>query len=101
MNPNTLAEQIEVVTAEAAGKPLECIVIKQKQSPGRMYYWQRPTPGIFNFTKLRYRVKLEPRRFFLSRYPDETVILHKTKHDADFNASGNRVECIEVVEVVR
>lgn len=47
----------------------------------------------------RYRLKPEPRRFWLNHYGNH-LTAHFAKERADKHAAGDRKECIEVVEVL-
>lgn len=49
----------------------------------------------------RYRMKPEPREFWLNIYPQpDTIAVHTTKAQADAIALSDRVECIKVREVM-
>jgi hypothetical protein len=88
----TIDEMIAVLQAAKAGKPIQ-------QQYLRKNVWD-VCDGRWDFTNYRYRVKPEPRRWWLNVYPSRIIAsAWMSPQDADENASPNRRECVEVVEV--
>lgn len=84
-------EMIAVIQAHKDGKKLE---YRTKGMVG----WDDVTNVVWSFHSTDYRVKPEPRTFWVNVYPTGEKFAYETKEDADGAASRHRKECIEVVE---
>lgn len=93
----TVDQMIEVLQAHKNGKQIE---YQNKNSNS----WIECTNPIWSFSQCNYRIKQEPRHFWVNIYPNQSACsacIHNSQRDADIAADSNRIECIEVVEVVK
>lgn len=58
------------------------------------------TPA-FQDLGFRWRVKPEPRHWWVNTYPDGEAEAFATKAEADSRAAGDRSGCVEVIEVLK
>lgn len=86
----------EVIKAWADGAAV------QKQIPGSSEWIDESGSLVHFHNEWRYRVKPEPREFFINVYRDHAHGLnaHQTREVADNAAHGDRLECIRVREVI-
>jgi len=88
----TLQEKIAVMQAAAEGKKIEfrdLVYVAWADCPNPKWNW-----GYFD-----YRVKPEPREFWINLYPCN-MYPYDSKESADLCASTARLECIHVREVI-
>lgn len=96
-----LDEAIRLLQAAKEGKVIEC---RERGVPEP--FWTetscRDSWGIraFAFDDYEYRIKPEPRRWWVNVYPNGVRTAHETRELAAA-AGGGHVECVEVVEVVQ
>jgi len=91
----TDAEIIAVVKAHMDGKSIEHRARNSNNAP-----WLTSTPN-WSFSDLDYRVKPEPREWWINRYADAYGDrVYATEELADNGASFSRLECIHVREVL-
>jgi hypothetical protein len=96
MTRNDAKELLPIITAFAEGKTIQI-----KSTHG----WEDLKPSVsFVDDPSNYRIKPEPRRFWVNLYPADCGTIWSSKEVADemsYSVSfGSRVECIEVVEVL-
>ena len=95
-----IQEMIDVLEAYKSGK-----VIQFKDYMG---LWQTVRPPQFNFGSNEYRIKPEPREWYMRKWEDnvDEVTLHVTRTSAvtafprSNNTHGKSFEVIKVIEVI-
>jgi len=89
----TLQEKIAVMQAFADGREIE--------STRSGSAWGVNTSPVWNWLECEYRVKREPREWWVNVYPEESSsIAHLSRTAADCDATRTRTECIHVREVI-
>lgn len=87
---------IAVVQAAIEGKKIEQ---RWKYSPDSPWL-EVLSPATWNFAHMDYRVKREPRTWWLNVYPDWACGVYPTNEAADNCAGPERIECVHVREVM-
>ena len=90
----TIEEMIAVLQAAKEGKKIRF------RNKGRED-WYNIDNTVWNFEFCEYEAVKEPRHFWINIYPNGDRIAYPTKENADLQASTDRLECIEVVEVLK
>ena len=91
---------LPVLQAWAEGKEIEYRLVHGTE----WVQCRRENEPDFKLEGLEWRLKPEPRRFWLNLYPgaQPAIYGHESQSLADSNShSGSRSECIEVVEVLK
>jgi len=91
MNIEETKVAIAVMQAFVEGKKIEWMV---RGSP-----WQEVEEPVWSWNEVTYRVKREPREFWVNIY-ESRVVTYRTKDSADFNAANDRIACVHVREVL-
>lgn len=91
-----LVELMPILKAYAEGKAIQIFY------DGKWNDYIRH-PREFDFPPKNYRVKPEPRTFWINNYPDGYSQVHLSKQLADLadiSAAHSRIECIQLKEVI-
>lgn len=94
----TNQEIIAVVQAAIEGKKIEWRWKDRAESPWMETLY--PGKGTWDFEHLDYRVKREPRTWWVNVYPDWSYGFYHSKQAADNCAGHERTECVRVCEVM-
>lgn len=90
----THQEMIDVIQAHKDDK-----VIEAEHKNAR--HWEQCKEPNWNFHAFNYRVKPEPRRFWINVYPNTNIyMVHPSSQAAAEGSKGMQGETIEVVEVL-
>jgi hypothetical protein len=90
----TLQKKIEVMQAFADGKQVEF------RRSGGNEEWDIGDRVCWDWSTFEYRVKREPREWWVNVYHGLDCIAHMTKAQADKDAATHRIECVHVREVI-
>ena len=93
---NTIDEAIEVLQAMRDGKSIQVLHINDHWGD-RVKSREDELPDFYN---LDYRVKPEPREFWLNLYPSGSACRHETFEEASRNISDPHGITIKVREVI-
>lgn len=101
MSRETIKKNLPFIQAFAEGKDVQY----RYAAPGRFgreWLSINDGSGIFADPNFEFRIKPEPREFWINVYsgPPCDLMIHSTKKRADEEASDDRLECIHVREVV-
>jgi hypothetical protein len=91
MTKDSAKEFLPLVQALAGGKTIQVRVVNT---------WVDGDDFDFGLEPECYRIKPEPREFWLNTYPSGEIHIHPTKYAADDLARLIRVDCIHVREVL-
>lgn len=95
MTPQESAKsKAAVMLAFAEGKAIEC------RSRADTLWVELDVDPYWNWDALDYRIKREPRTFWVNMYSDACFNAFTTKERADEVASSTRTECIRVREIL-
>lgn len=87
----------------------EMIEVLQAAKDGKTIQWFKPFEGkwydcivspSWDFSKLTYRVKRDPREWWINVYANGEFWVYQTKTIADKNAGDARLECVHVRDVI-
>ncbi len=94
----SIQQQIDVMQMASIGKPIE---FRGLSNRGSGSWISNPDPK-WNWESFEYRVKPEPREFWVNIYDRDAIdnIAHLSKENADRAAGAARVKCILVREVI-
>lgn len=81
------------IRAHAEGKTIQVF----NTNNGSWYDNDSPS---FNAQPEHYRIKAEPREFFVNIYPSGKLCIHPTREDANRMARAALFDCIKVREVI-
>jgi len=90
-------EKIEVMKAYDEGKTIEFSPRKSVYSRPKWDFCPNPQ---WDWIGFEYRVKPEPREWYINMYADGRVHMYDNKSEADWWAGSNRKECVKVREVL-
>ena len=91
MTKETAKQFIDVLQAFVDGRPVE---VKTQ------FGWEEIKNPNFGSSPENYRVKPEPREWFINIYENRACGLYHSKMAADNNAVVGRVECVRVREIL-
>ena len=87
-------EMIAVIAAHRDGKKIQC-----QSKDGRDNWFDTPDP-VWDFAFCDYRIKPEPREWWVNVYPGGDSYWYETKEAADKQTSKYHLECRHVREVL-
>lgn len=91
---NTLDEMIAVMQAAKEGRDI------QYRPRNRPAEWSNACGSLWNWVSCEYRVKTEPRDFWVNFHPDmQCGYAYLSKEEADLRKGCGRSDCIHVREV--
>ena len=93
----TIDEMIDVLRAAQDGMTIQ---YRNKLSAGSWWEAEDSLGLSFDFSGIDYRVKPEPREFWLNVYPHGSVCIHETEEEANRNRCGVTSRTIKVREVL-
>lgn len=95
---NTVEEAIEVLQALREGKQVQFFLETSNSWVDSMHVV--PSQNLLpNFTDCKYRVKPEPREFYINIYSNNNGLIYNTQKEAE-DICGDTGKTIKVIEVI-